>query len=343
MMQVIQQKNNAAVAFIFQQIALCYRYMGGEQFRAAAYEKAATMLLNMQEDIAVYASDIKRLEALGNIGVSIAKKITEYLQTGKIGLFSRLKKRVPYTLLGLMDITGFGPATIRLLYNQCGIKDEKELVKALNSHRLDSVKGLGKRRVAQMKVLLALTERRQLVLLKDGRRIGTALVGMLRKVPGVQRAELCGSIRRKSKLIGDIDILIIAEPEDRPAIVQAFISSRHILKVLVKGPGKASVLLRLRSIQVDIRLMRANEYGAALLYMTGSREHTIHLRVIAKQKGYTMNEYGIFEVATHRRIAGQTEEEMYHALGLKYIPPELRLNNGEIEAAWLDRTDILVK
>ncbi|MCF3107664.1 hypothetical protein LL912_02615 [Niabella sp. CC-SYL272] len=230
-----------------------------------------------------------------------------------------------------------------MLYHQFGIKNEHELAEALNSHRLDGVKGIGKRRIERMKVLLALTRSGQPMLLKDGRRIGTALVNLIRKIPGVQQAELCGSIRRKSKFIGDIDILVIAAPEDRLAIVQRFITSRHILRVLVKGANKASVLLRYQNIQVDIRLMHAYEYGAALLYMTGSREHTIRLRTIAKQKGYTMNEYGIFEVATHRRIAGLTEEEMYRALGLKYIPPEFRLNNGEIEAAALSGPGVAVK
>ncbi|MBZ4191630.1 helix-hairpin-helix domain-containing protein [Niabella beijingensis] len=336
-MQKPEQKNNEAIAFIFQQIALCYRYLGGEQFRVSAYERAANRLLNMQEDIGVYASDTKRLEALGNIGVSTAKKISEYLRTGKIALFSRLKRQVPYGLLDLMDINGFGPATIRILYNQLGIKNESELLDALNGRRLEGVKGIGKRKIEDMKVSLAVTRKGTPLLLKDGRRIGNALIGVLRKMPGVQHAELCGSIRRKSKLIGDIDILIIAEPEDRSAIVKAFIASKHILRVLVKGINKTSVLLKCRNIQVDIRLVRAYEYGAALLYMTGSREHTIHLRLIAKRKGYTMNEYGIFEVATHRRLAGLTEEDMYSVLGLRYIPPELRLNNGEIEAAALNR------
>ncbi|SDD02770.1 helix-hairpin-helix domain-containing protein [Niabella drilacis] len=337
MRQVPEYKNNDAIACIFRQIARCYRYLGGEGFRVAAYQGAAEMLLNMREDIAVYASDIKRLEALDHIGERMAMKITEYLQTGKIAVFSHLKKQVPYGLLELMDISGFGPATLRILYDRLGIKNEDELVEALNDHRLDGVKGIGKRRVENMKVLLAVTRRGQPVSLTDARRIGTALVGLLTKIPGVQRAELCGSIRRKKPLVGDIDILVLAEPEARRAIVQTFIASRHVLRVLVSGVNKASVLLRCRHIQVDIRLMHSREYGAALLYMTGSRGHTVHLRMIAKEKGYMMNEYGLFERATHRKIAGSTEKEMYRALGLKYIPPELRLNNGEIESAGLSR------
>ncbi|MCD2422135.1 helix-hairpin-helix domain-containing protein [Niabella pedocola] len=334
-MQVPEYKNNAAIAFIFRQMARCYRYLGGEEFRVAAYQRAADMLLNMREDIAVYASDIRRLEALDHIGAHMAMKIAAYLKTGKMEVFSHLKKQVPYGLLELMDVSGFGPATLRILYERLGIKNEKELADALNGHRLDGIKGIGKRRIENMQVLLELTRRGAPVPLNDARRIGTALLGLLKKIPGVQRAEVCGSIRRKSALVGDIDVLVIAEPEQRAAIIKTFIASRHVLRVLVRGTNKVSVLLRCRHIQVDIRLLHGREYGAGLLYMTGSRGHTIHLRMIAKQRGYTMNEYGLFERATHRRIAGSTEKEMYRALGLQYIPPELRLNNGEIEAAGL--------
>lgn len=173
------------------------------------------------------------------------------------------------------------------------------------------------------------------MLLQDAERIGNNILSEIKKIPGVQKAELAGSLRRKKETIGDIDIVIVADPKYRKRIVSRFISLPQVAKALASGTTKVSVVLKEGNVQVDIRLVHDYEYGAAMLYFTGSKEHNIKLRTMAKERGYKINEYGIFDNATGKRLAGETEEGMYHFLNLSYIPPEMRLDKGEIEKAAL--------
>ncbi len=337
-------QNNAALSSIFHHMADCYRYLGNDnRFRAIAYENVAKILHNMKEDIADYATDIKTLDEIGGIGESIAEKIIEYLHTGKIKTFEQLKKQVPYELLELMEITGFGPATLKTLHDKLRISNREDLVKALEKGKLQGLKGFGERKIENIKRALKLFKETRRMLLKDAEKIGNEILNEIKKLPGVQKAELAGSLRRKKETVGDIDIVILAEPEYRKRIVALFIALSQVEKVLAKGTTKASVLLKKENVQVDIRLVHDYEYGAAMLYFTGSKEHNIKLRSIARDKGYKINEYGIFDVATGKRLAGSTEEEMYRFLNLKYIPPEHRLDNGEIEKAVLKRMAALQK
>jgi DNA polymerase (family X) len=331
-------RNNAMLASVFHHMADCYRYLGSEErFRAIAYENVAKVLHNMKEDIAVYATDVKTLDEIGGIGESIAEKIIEYLHTGKIKTFEELKKRVPYELTGLMDITGFGPATLRVLHEELGINNREDLIKALETGKLVGLKGFGEKKIENMKRALKLYKENKRMLLKDAEKTGNEILAAIKKFPGLQKAELAGSLRRRKETIGDIDIVVAADPRYRKKIVSMFIALPQVEKVLAKGTTKASVVLKHLQAQVDIRLVHDYEYGAALLYFTGSKEHNIKLRTIAKERGYKINEYGIFDAATGKRLAGETEEEMYHFLNLKYIPPEMRLDKGEIEKANLNR------
>lgn len=327
-------KNNKALALIFQHMADCYRYLGiEERFRAIAYEKVSKILNNMQENIAVYATDIKTLDEIGGIGESIAKKIMEYLQTGKIETFEELKKQVPYELLELMNITGFGPATLKVLHDKLHISNREDLINALETGRLYEVKGFGQKKIENMQRALKLFKETQRILLKEAEKIGNEILKEINKMKGVQQASIAGSIRRKKETIGDIDIVVMAEPANRKKIVNSFITLPQVAKVLAKGATKASVLLKYKNVQVDIRLVQADEYGAALLYFTGSKEHNIKLRIIAKGQACKINEYGIFSVASGKKLAGASEEEMYHFLRLNYIPPEERVGKDEIEKA----------
>ncbi|QEC69189.1 hypothetical protein FRZ67_18420 [Panacibacter ginsenosidivorans] len=329
-------QNNLSLASIFHHMADCYRYLGSEErFRAIAYENVSRILRNMKEDIACYSGDVKTLDEIGGIGESIAEKIIEYLHTGKIETFELLKKRVPYELLELMDITGFGPATLKQLHDKRGIKNREDLIKALETDKLEGLRGFGEKKIENMKRALKLFKEPKRILLKDAERIGNEIVNEIKKMPGVQKAELAGSLRRKKETIGDIDIVILAESKDRKKIVNRIIKLPQVAKVLVKGSTKASVILNYENVQVDIRLVNDYEYGAAMLYFTGSKEHNIKLRMIAKQKGFKINEYGLYDAISGKRLAGSTEEEMYHFLNLKYIPPEQRLDKGEIEKATL--------
>lgn len=329
-------QNNAALASIFHHMADCYRYLGSEErFRAIAYENVAKILHNMKEDIAGYATDVKTLDEIGGIGESIAEKIIEYLHSGKIKTYEQLKKRVPYQLLELMDITGFGPATLKILHDKLRIDNRDDLINALETGKLKGLKGFGERKIENMRRALKLFKESKRMLLKDAEKTGKEILNEIRKFPGVQKAELAGSLRRKKETVGDIDIIIQTETKYRKRIVSRFIALPQVEKVLAKGSTKASVVLKYNNVQVDIRLVQGYEYGAALLYFTGSKEHNIKLRTIARERGYKINEYGIFDAASGKRLAGSTEEEMYHFMNLKYIPPELRLDKGEIEQAGL--------
>jgi DNA polymerase (family 10) len=334
--KINDQQNNKALASIFLHMADCYRYLGNDdRFRAIAYDKVGKVLTNMKKDIAVYATDVKTLDEIGGIGESIARKIIEYLQTGKIRTFEKLKKEVPYQLLELMDITGFGPATLKLLHEKLNISDREDLMKALENNKLHGLKGFGEKKIENMKRSLKLYKESKRLLLKDAQQTGNKLLSEINKIPGVEKAALAGSLRRKKDTIGDIDIVIQARPGVRKKMVNRIISMQQVEKVLAKGITKASVLLKKGNMQVDIRIVNEDEFGAAMLYFTGSKEHNIKLRMIAKQRGYKINEYGIFDAGTNQKMAGRTEEEMYRFLQLRYIPPEQRLDKGEIEKAML--------
>lgn len=331
-------KNNMALSSIFHQMADCYRYLGaGDRFRAIAYENVSKVLHNMKEDIATHATDTKTLDSIGGIGESIAEKIIEYLHTGHIKTFDELKKRVPFDLLELMDVTGFGPATLRALHEKGNIANRQGLVAALNENRLKALKGFGEKRIGILKRALKLEKPLHRFPLRVALKIALPILNDIRKIPGVQKAELAGSLRRKKETIGDIDIIVLADTIYRKRIVNVFTSLPRVAKVLAKGTTKASVIVKEKNIQVDLRLVNSYEYGATLLYLTGSKEHNIKLRTIAKERGYKINEYGIFDAATNKRMAGETEEEMYAFLDLKYIPPEQRVDAGEIEKAMIRR------
>lgn len=327
-------ENNRKLSLIFHSMADCYSYLGKEEhFRAIAYENAAKMLHNMSEDIAGYATDVKTLDALGGIGESIAEKIIEYLHTGRIKTYEKLKTKVPFELLELMSITGFGPATLRTLYETLHVTNRNELIDAVKKGRLQNIRGFGPAKIENISKALKVGKDEQHRLpLKDAAIIANSMLNELKKIPGVHRAEAAGSLRRKKETIGDIDIVITADLKDRGKIIRKFISLPQVEKVLAAGKTKASVIISENQMQVDIRIVHDYEFGAAMLYFTGSKEHNIKLRTIARERGYKINEYGIFDTAGNR-ITGDTEEDMYRFLGLRYIPPEKRINAGEIESA----------
>ncbi|MBX9781760.1 MAG: type-X family DNA polymerase [Chitinophagaceae bacterium] len=327
-------QNNLELSSIFHQMADCYRYLGNEErFRAIAYENAAKVLHNMKEDISAYATDIKSLDAIGGIGESIAEKIMEYLHTGRIKTFEQLKKKVPFELLELMHSNGLGPATLKTLHEKLSISNRENLIQAIERDKLKTLKGFGDKKIEIIKQSLKLVKAGSRMPLAEAAKIGNEILSAVKEMPGVQKAELAGSLRRKKETVGDIDIVIVAEPKNRKGVVTKFIQLPQVAKVLAKGLTKASVVLKQNDVQVDIRLVHNYEFGAALLYFTGSKEHNVKLRTIAKQRGYKINEYGIFDAVTNKRIAGETEEGMYAFLKLRYIKPEDRLDKGETEKA----------
>lgn len=334
--------NNKKLAIIFHDMASCYAYLGTEErFRANAYERISKMLSRMDEDIAIYAKDIKSLDAIEGIGESTAEKIIEFLHFGKIAQYEALKKKVPFELFELLNITGFGPATLKLLHEKLGINNKYDLIKSLQNNLITGVKGMGEKKIENMKRALKLFKENERILYQEALVIGDEILTSIQQIEGVKHADIAGSLRRKKETIGDIDIIIEAENKDRKNIIKTILSLQKVSKSIEAGTTKATIVLKNKNIQVDVRLVNADEYGAALLYFTGSKEHNIKLRIIARNKGFKLNEYGLFEITTGKKIAGITESSIYKALGLKFIPPELRLGKAEIENAIIHQEELV--
>lgn len=330
MNRTITLAHNKELATLFRHMSDCYQYLGGgERFRANAYAVAAQTLENLQEPVDLMADDLKRLDELKGVGESIAEKIHEYIHTGKILAFERLKKKVPYALLELMEIEGIGPATLRTLHEQLQVNNRDELIAAIQQGRLDHVKGFAARKKENLFRVLKLDVVKQRMPLAVARKIGHSILADLEKIPGIREAHLAGSLRRKKTTVGDIDILLTAERKNWKKIINRIIRIPRVERVLAAGETKASLLYGDPHTQVDIRLVREEELGAALLYFTGSKEHNIQLRTLARQKGWKVNEYGVFDLKTGKRLAGKTEAEIYKLFNFGYIPPEKRVGKNE--------------
>lgn len=324
-------RHNKELAAIFDNMADCYRYLGPDQrFRAAAYKGAARTLNNMPSPVDDLADDIRKLEGLKNIGQSIAEKIIEYLTTGRIHTYEELKKQVPFGLLELLDIEGFGPSTLRSLHDELGVSNKEELINALERNKTVTVKGLGNKKTEQLKQSLKLESNKKRIPLNTALKIANKFLTEIRQIPGIHKVIIAGSIRRKKETIGDIDIVITADDRKWKRIINAIINIPMIDRVIAAGKTRASVILIPERIQADIRIVHDDEYGAALFYFTGSREHNIQLRTIAKKKGWKINEYGVFDIKSGKKLAGETEVSIYKLFGLPYIPPEKRIGENEI-------------
>jgi DNA polymerase (family 10) len=325
--------HNKELALIFRQMSDCYRYLGTEhRFRANAYAVAAQTLENMQEPVDTMAEDLKKLDSLKGVGESIAEKIQEYLHTGQIATFEKLKKKVPYGLMELLEIEGIGPATLRTLHDQLKVNTSDELLQAIKAGRLGHLKGFAQRKKENLLRVLKVDEVKQRMPLRQAQALGAVVLEAIHKIPGIQQAALAGSLRRKKETVGDLDIILTADRKQWKKIMNSIIRMPEVVRVLAAGETKVSILYGEQQVQVDIRLVRPDEWGSALLYFTGSKEHNIILRTIARQKGWKVNEYGVFEVKSGKRLAGRTEEEIYALFGLPYIPPEKRVGKNELQA-----------
>ncbi len=325
---------NKKLGKIFRDMSHIYQYKNGKQrFRALAYEKASRIINDLQDDITTYTKK-DQLEEIPGVGSSIAEKINEYIKTGKIRKFESLKKTVPIDMLELMNIAGFGPQSLKLIHQRLKINDRDEVIKALQDGRISKLKGFGKKKVDNMLRSLKLHKTvEERMLLWHAMEAGNKVLDEFKKMKEVQQAELAGSLRRKKETIGDIDILISCDEKSRKKIITKFVSLPLIKEVLAKGDTKASVIIKDFNKQVDVRIIKPEEWGSALLYLTGSKEHNVQLRTIARDKGYKISEYGLFDIKTDKRIAGATEEEIYKKLGFEWIPPEMREQKGELDLA----------
>lgn len=325
-------KQNKELAEVFRKMAQCYQYLGtGERFRAIAYNTASRTISNMKEPLANFHDSIRELDQLKGVGESIAEKIVEFLHSGRVKKFEELQQEVPLPLLELMDIQGMGPATVRLLHEKAGITTKEELIQALEQHQLKGIKGIGPGKIRMMEQVLKLEHAKERMPLAAAQELGRKVINALQQVEGIEQAVLAGSLRRKKETIGDIDIICTAPDRLRKRITTRIKAFSFVDKVLAAGLTKVSFLLKNSQMQVDIRIVEPSSFGAALLYFTGSKEHNIQLRTIARKKGMKINEYGVFDETTGKQLAGRTEQDIYELLGYTYIEPEQRLGRSELQ------------
>jgi len=321
---------NKEIAKIFYEIA-DYLEMEGVPFKPFAYQKAAITLETIEEDVEeIYKREgLEGLKKIPGVGESIALKIEEYLKTGKIRYYEKFKKKIPVDLQEIIAIEGMGPKRAKILYEKLGIKSVKDLEKAAKAHKIAPIFGFGEKTEKNILEGIEFLKRSK----------GRFLLGeilpkvkevceKLSKLKEVEKIDVAGSVRRKKETIGDVDLLVISQNPKK--VMDYFTSLPGIVKIWGKGTTKSSIKMK-EGFDMDLRVLPRRSYGAALQYFTGSKEHNIHLRKIAIDRGLKLSEYGLFK--GKKMIAGRTEKEIYRALGMEWIPPEMREDRGEIEAA----------
>ncbi|MDR5694781.1 MAG: DNA polymerase/3'-5' exonuclease PolX [Armatimonadota bacterium] len=331
---------NLELARIFNEIADMLEIKGESPFRIQAYRRGARAMEALSEDI----EEIFRRGELRNIpgvGESLAEKIAEYLKTGRMTYFEELRASLPPGVVTLMQVPEVGPKTALLLYEKLGITTIEELEKACKEGKVRTLPRMGAKTeeniLKGIELLRRTKERLPLgVVLPHAQEI----VDILGRLKQVHEISLAGSIRRMKETIGDIDILVTSDEPD--VVMDTFTTLPRVSRVLSKGTTRSSVVLDV-GIQADVRVVEPESFGAALQYFTGSKEHNIRLRERAVRKGLKINEYGVFLVKNEKRIAGRTEEEVYASLGLPWIPPEIREDQGEIDLAEKGKLPTLIQ
>ena len=302
-----------------------------QSFRVRAYESAAQAITALGSDPGALSA--KELQKIDGIGKSTAEKIRELLDTGKVEKLEGLRAKYPRGLVALLRIQGLGPKAVKRLQTELGVQSVDDLRKVLAAHQLQDLKGFGKKSEEKIAHALAKQDEQGVASrtpIAVALPLATRLVARMLEVPGVSHASYCGSLRRFSETIGDIDVVVAADQAD-PAM-DALVTMSFVERILGRGPNKTSVITH-RGTQIDLRVVKPHEIGAAMLYFTGSKGHNIKLRQRALDRGLTLNEYALAELDGGRVVASETEESIYKALGLRFIPPELREDGGEIEAA----------
>ncbi len=320
---------NEEVAGLLREYAELTQITGGDVFRARNYEKAARSVRGWGDDIGPL--DARALRAIPGVGASIAAKIAEYRDTGTIGALEELRAQIPPGVLELTRVPGLGPKRALQLNRELGVESVDDLAAAITAGRLDGLGGFGAKsgeRIASG--IEVYRQGRERVLLDVAMHTATAMVAALSAVPGCQRCAYAGSLRRMRETIGDVDILAAAQ--DSAPLMAAFIAQPEAAGVIASGPTKTSIRTA-AGLQVDLRVVQLDAWGAALQYFTGSTAHNVAVRQIAIRKKLRLSEYGLFEVETGTLIVSRTEEEVYARLGLAWVPPPMREDHGEIEAA----------
>ncbi len=321
--------HNQEIAAAFEKLADLLEIQGANQFRVLAYRNAARTIESQPKSVADMIDEGEDLQELPGIGHDLAAKIREYASTGRIRRLDELEREIPEGLSILMKIEGLGPKKVKTLHDRLGISSRHDLETAARSGEIARIRGFGPK--TEQKILRGLSTaaaRSTRIKFITAHEIARAYLAHLNALKAVRQAVVAGSYRRKKETVGDLDILVICE--EPGLVMDRFTGFEEVSSVVSRGATRSTVVLR-SGLQVDIRVVPGESYGAALHYFTGSKEHGVAVRKIAQKSGLKINEYGVFR--GEERIAGRTEEEVYRSVGLPFIEPELRENRGEIEAA----------
>jgi len=327
------------------------------EFKPRAYRQAAQSIESLSEDVKEIHNKggIKELKEIPGVGESIAEKIEEYIKKGKIKYHQDLKKKFPMNIEKLAAVPGLGPKTIKLLYKKLKIKNLKDLKKAAQKHKIKKIKGLGEKTEQSILEGIKIAKGTKRFLLGYIMPVAEEIKDNLKKQPFINRVEIAGSYRRKKETVGDLDILVTTKkPKLSNKSGEGLGDSRNPQRkaveyftkkipehktTIVKGQARTSIRLK-NNLQIDFRIFREKEFGSALQYFTGNKQHNITVRKIAQKKKYKLSEYGLFK--KDKLIAGKTEEEIYKKLKMQTPPPEIRTNSGEVEAAQKNKLPKLV-
>ena len=321
--------HNRDIAAKFDELADLLEIEGANAFRVRAYRNAARTIRDLPQTVAQLVREDADLTELPGIGEDLARKTREVVETGELGALQKVVQSVPESLIEVMGVAGLGPKRVKTLYEQLGVKDVDGLKQAAQAGKIQTLSGFGAK--TEQNILQELATRgsgEKRFRRRDAEEMAEPLVALLREVDGVDQAAIAGSYRRRKETVGDLDILVACA--DAGPVMRRFVAYDDVTRVLSQGDTRASVILK-GGLQVDLRAVQPESFGAALHYFTGSQAHNIRVRQLGQERGLKVNEYGVFQ--GEHRVAGQTEAEVFDAVGLPGIVPELREDRGEIEAA----------
>ena len=335
------RSKNKEIARLFYEIVSFLKMEAEHSFRASAYERAGIVLEALDEEVSLIykRGGEKALKEISAIGEGLAKKIIEYLETGKINYHQQLKEKTPIDLETLSRVEGLGPKRIKFLHRKLGIIDLKSLEKAAKDNKIAPLLGFGPKSQKNILEAIAFVKKsRGRFLLGEILESAEEIKRELEKLKEVKKISIAGSIRRKKETIGDVDFLVVTKNPQK--VMDFFVSLPGVVKIWAKGATKASVRMD-DDFDADLRIVPAKSYGSALQYFTGSKEHNIETRKIAIDKGLKLSEYGLFK--GRKMIAGADEKNVYHFLGMDWPAPEIRENRGEIDACLTDSLPCLIE
>lgn len=331
---------NKEIAKILYDMGELLELKGENRFKIIAYGKAARAIESLKEDIEQVCKE-KRLESVPGVGKAIAQKVEEYLRTGKLQVYEDLVAETPQGLAELLNVSGLGPKTIALLHEKLNVNNMDDLEKAAREHRIRRLPRMGPTSEKNIvKSIERYKKRSTRISIDAAELVVEEIVGYLQGIVGLEHITPAGSYRRGKETVGDIDILATStRPGD---VISAFVRMPMVEEVLGKGPTKASIIVK-ETIQVDLRIVEHRSYGTVLQYFTGSKDHNVKLRQIALSQGYSLSEYSLKRIGDGVDLFFDREEDIYKTLGMRYIPPEMREDTGEIEAAMEGRLPNLIE